>query len=236
MNIQEAIRARHSVRRFLDQPIEEDIRTRLQKGIDASNTEGNLSIKLVCDEPKAFDSTLAHYGKFSGVQNYLILAGPSSPTLSGRCGYYGERIVLLAQQLGLNTCWVGLTFKKRFVRKALDTNSKLSVVVALGYGTESGSEHPVKSLNEVCSISRKGEIPDWFKHGMDAALLAPTAMNQQKLHIELTDNISSDGRAIVGIKSKGGAYSDVDLGIVRLHFELGAGTENFVWADANNWK
>lgn len=32
--------------------------------------------------------------------------------LDERIGYYGEQLVLLAQALGLNTCWAGLSYRK----------------------------------------------------------------------------------------------------------------------------
>lgn len=57
---------------------------------------------------------------------------------------------------------------------------------------------------------------------MKAALLAPTAMNQQKFRFTLSGNE-------VSAKSTGGFYSKMDLGIVKFHFEEGAGRENFTW-------
>ena len=104
MTLLEAMQTRHSVRSYKNIPLKpEDILT-LQKEIDACNEEDGLHIQLVTNEPKAFDSFMAHYGKFSGVQNYIALIGKKSAGLEERLGYYGERLVLLAQTLGLNTC------------------------------------------------------------------------------------------------------------------------------------
>lgn len=129
MDAMEAMRERHSVRSYQDKPLEQEVVTTLQNAIDDINTESGLHIQLIVNEPEAFDSFMAHYGKFSGVQNYLALVGPKGANLDETCGYYGEQLVLLAQQLGLNTCWVGLTFKKnkerissRTRRKACDSN------------------------------------------------------------------------------------------------------------------
>lgn len=220
------MRARHSVRSYTDQALSADVRKTLQQEIDACNAEGKLHMTLVCDEPQAFDSTMAHYGKFSNVRNYLIIAGKPAADLEERAGYYGERIVLLAQSLGLKSCWVGMTFKKRFVKKALEAGEKLVIVVSLGYSQEQGASHKVKTAGEVSNADASS--PAWFKEGIKAALLAPTAMNQQKFMIELQD--SADGKKpVVSAKSLGGFFSNVDLGIVKLHFELGAGTDNFSW-------
>lgn len=110
--VEEAIRERHSVRQYEDRPIPAEIIQRLKEEIDKVNVKGDLNIQLVTDEAKAFSGGLAHYGKFSGVSNYFVLAGKPGSDLHERCGFYGEHLVLICQRLGLNTCWVGLTFKK----------------------------------------------------------------------------------------------------------------------------
>lgn len=229
----DTIKARHSVRAYTDKPIEAEKIQALQAEIDACNSEGELSIKLVTNEPQAFDSTMAHYGKFSGVRNYVVLAGPkNTPNLEVRCGYYGERIALLAQDLGLNTCWVAMTFKKRYVKTLLSKGDKLVVVLALGYGETQGIEHHNKDLDQVSmAVPGSGGAPDWFYHGVQAALLAPTAMNQQSFKLVYTDK-QKDGKPYVIARSEGGFYSKVDLGIVKYHFEIGAGKDNFVWPEA----
>lgn len=231
MEILEAINSRHSVRSFTDEPLSEAEQNALQAEIEQCNTESGLHMELVCNEPQAFDSTLAHYGKFSNVKNYFLLAGAKTPDLEEKCGYYGQRIVLLAQQLGLNSCWVGLTFKKRFVKKMVSPNDKLVIVVALGHGTEQGKEHKIKTFEEVCTGCTKDEAPDWFVAGINAALLAPTAMNQQSFEFSLSK--PQEGDAIVSLRSKGGSFANVDLGIVRLHFELGANAAGgtFTWSN-----
>ena len=49
------------------------------------------------------------------------------------------------------------------------------------------------------------------------ALLAPTAINQQKFAI----NLGAD--EAVEFVDKGGVLSQVDIGIVKYHFEVGSG-------------
>lgn len=227
----DTIKARHSVRAYTDKPLNLEQIQALQAEIDACNKEGGLSIKLVTDDSEAFDSAMAHYGKFSGVRNYVILAGPKDTlNLEVRCGYYGERIALLAQDLGLNSCWVALTFKKRYVKTLLGEGDKLVVVLALGYGETQGIAHKNKDMDRVC-MSIPSSAPDWFYHGVKAALLAPTATNQQSFKLVYTDK-KRDGKPYVIARSEGGFYSKVDLGIVKLHFEIGAGKDNFVWPEA----
>ena len=220
MDMKEAMSARHSVRQYKDKALEPEVISALQAEIDACNREGGLHIQLVANEPKAIDGIMAHYGKFSGVANYFALIGPKDGTLEEKCGYYGERLVLKAQQLGLNTCWVAMTYSKVKTAFSVGANEKLCCVISLGYGETQGAAHKSKAFEKVAS-SESG-IPDWFRAGVEAALLAPTAMNQQKFHFALH---GSQVAARAGL----GFYSKIDLGIVKYHFELGAGTENFRW-------
>ena len=223
MTISEAIAARHSVRSYLDKPIPEETVDALKGEIDVCNKEGGLHIQLVTGEPKAFDGIMAHYGKFSGVQNYIALVGTKSAGLDEALGYYGERIVLRAQTLGLNTCWVAMTFSKGTAKKhiAINAGEKLAVVIALGFGATQGVAHKTKPMEALCTAS--GDMPEWFKAGMEAAILAPTATNQQKFRISLSGDT-------VKIEDIGGPYSGIDLGIVKYHFEAGAHKDNFRWA------
>lgn len=221
MNISEAMRERHSVRRYKNQPINAETISALQTEIDVCNRESGLHIQLVTNEPKAFDSFMAHYGKFSGVTNYIALIGEKDSALDEKCGYFGERLVLKAQELGLNTCWVAMTYSKIKNAFTVGQNEKLCVVIALGYGETQGVPHKSKTISEAAKV--EGNMPDWFKNGMEAALLAPTAMNQQKFLFTLNGNK-------VSVKAGRGFYTKLDLGIVKYHFEVGAGKENFEWA------
>ena len=54
MNLTEAMKGRHSVRQYTDQPLNEAVISALQKEIDACNQESGLHIQLVTNEPKAF--------------------------------------------------------------------------------------------------------------------------------------------------------------------------------------
>ena len=230
MTLQEAVVARHSVRQYHEKPIEAEIIKRLNEEIALCNQEGGLHIQIVTAEPKAFAGGMAKYGKFSGVSNYLAMVGPKGADED--IGYYGERLVLLAQTLGLNSCWVGLSFKKQPDQYTVADDEKLYCVIALGYGANQGVQHPMrpmeKFLGAQASRLQINNLPDWFRRGMEAALLAPTAVHQQKFEFELLDDHSVAARArftLIG-------YGKMDLGIVKYHFEVGAGKENFSWVKA----
>lgn len=228
MTLEEAIKARHSVRNYKHQPLPEEIIGALRKKIEECNQLGNLHIQLVTDERKAFSGIMS-YGSFSGVENYLIMAGRKAADLDERIGYYGEQIVLLAQTLGLNTCWVGLTYRKVNETFKLNDGEKVACVIALGYGEDKYRQHKIKSRTEVSNADDLS--PEWFVKGVDAALLAPTAVNQQKFHFELLKeqkNGKPQVKASTSFSMLG--YTKMDLGIAKFHFEIGAGKETFEWA------
>lgn len=227
MTLQEAIEARHSVRAYKNEPLAEDASRRLEKEIAEVNRKGCLHIQLIQDEPKAFQGTLAKYGKFRNVTSYLVMAGRKADDLDERIGYYGEHLVLLAQTLGLNTCWVGLSYKKIPDTYVLDEGEVIKSYIAIGYGETQGTSHKIKTVEQVSNASEA--TPSWFKKGVEAALLAPTAVNQQKFSFEylgMNDN-RHQVRAKKGFSMIG--YAQIDLGIAKYHFEIGAGKEHFDW-------
>ncbi|MGN0314488.1 MAG: nitroreductase family protein [Fusicatenibacter sp.] len=222
MSLTEVMKSRHSVRQYTNRALGDGVLFALKDEIDACNKESGLNIQLITNEPRAFDGLLAHYGKFSGVTNYIAMIGKKGPDLEETCGYYGERLVLFAQQLGLNTCWVAMTYSKIKTAFVLNRGEKLCIVIALGYGATQGVPHKSKTLQDV--VKAEAPLPDWFQDGVKAALLAPTAMNQQKFMFSLTDNR-------VSVKAGKGFYTRIDLGIVKYHFEVGAGETGWEWSE-----
>ena len=216
----EIMKQRHSVRQYLDKPIPAEIRTQLDSYVAELNKESQLNIQIIYDEPNCFNSFMAHYGKFSGVSNYIAIVGKKEKDLEEKAGYYGEKLVLKAQELGLNTCWVALTHGKS--KSVINADEKEVIIISLGYGANGGNPHKSKRITDLSDL--KDNDPEWFKRGVEAALLAPTAINQQKFYI------ARDGNK-VSISVRGiGTNTRIDLGIVRCHFELGAGKDNFSWA------
>ena len=238
MTIQEAIEARHSVRAYKDQPLSEEVVKVLEEEMVKLNREGQLHIQLILNEPKAFQGTIAKYGKFRNANNYLVMAGRKADDLDERVGYYGEHLVLLAQTLGLNTCWVGLSYTKVPGTYVLGEDEKIVCYIAIGYGETQGAGHKIKTVEQVSrsAISTLDSTkdtsavpPSWFRRGVEAALLAPTAVNQQKFSFEYVgmSNNRHQVRAKKGFSMIG--YTQMDLGIAKYHFEVGAGKEKFIW-------
>lgn len=221
MELIEAIRKRRSVRSYLEKKIDGETRSDLENLITTINLESGLSFQLLLDEPKAFDNLLSRYGWFSGVRNYIALVGKKSDHLEENVGYFGEKTVLEAERMGLNTCWVGGFFNKNHDAVKVEPDEKYLLCIAIGYGVESAIK-PRKSKLPSDVISVSGEAPGWFINGVSAALLAPTAMNQQNFtFIREGDRVCA--------KAGLGFFTKVDLGIVKYHFEVGSGKDRTIW-------
>ena len=213
MDILELIKERHSVRQYLEKEIESNKRDILEASVKECNNDSGLNIQLIFDDPKCFNSLLAKITRFKGCNNYIAIVGKKDdPKLEEKAGYFGEKIVLKAQELGLNTCWVGATHGK--VKATIQKNEKLVIIIALGYGATQGVVRKSKKLADVSKTI--DNLPEWYIRGVEAALLAPTALNQQKFTFTLNDGV-------VKVTAGKGSYSLVDLGIVKYHFEVSSG-------------
>jgi nitroreductase len=187
------------------------------------NQESGLSLRLCLNESKIFSGLISRT-RFKNVCNYLALIGKANDAeLDEKCGYYGEKFVLRAMQLGLGSCWTGMGYRKSTIPVAPD--EKLRIIIVFGYPAVEGKAHRNKPLEELYAIEGGGEPPAWFERGIRAAQLAPTAVNQQKFRFTLLGDT-------VKAEDMGGVLGRVDLGIVKYHFEVAAGLENFTWESA----
>lgn len=219
MDLYKAMLERNSVRRYSDEPLKEEHIEALNKAIEKVNNESGLHFQLVVNEPEAFQGKGASYGHFSGCTDYIICVGKKGR--DEEIGYYGEELVLICQALGINSCWVALTFNKKKVEPEINKGEKFYLVISLGYGIHQGRPHKNKPIEEV--YKSEGEAPEWFMNGVNASMTAPTAINQQKFHFTYKGGNKVKAKAFLG------PYSKMDLGIAKYHFELGAKNEDLEW-------
>ena len=220
MDLKEAIKKRHSVRRYTDEKIEGEIEKELREEIGSCNKESGLNIQLCLNEEKAFnEGILAKVTSFKNVKNYIAIVGKKSEDLDEKIGYYGEKIVLKATQLGLNTCWAASGYKKSRLCVKTSDNEKL-FIIAIGYGETDGSPRKTKSIDKLGNVN--SDSPQWFINGLKAVQLAPTARNQQRFKFILSGNL-------VEAKALFGFFTKIDLGIAKYHFEIGASSNNWDW-------
>ena len=216
INIREAIKSRHSVRQFKDTPIADELREKLDALAKECSEESGIRVEVIYDDPECFDTIIAKYGKFENVVNYIALVGSKSmDNLDEIAGYYGQKMVIAAQGMGLRTCWVGASYSKGKCKVDKEKGEKIVCVIALGYGATDGVKHKSKDVSKLCNVP-VSEMPLWFKNGMVAAMMAPTAMNQQKFYVTLNEDE-------VIITPRKAPYAKVDLGIVKYNFEAVTG-------------
>ena len=211
--IQKAILKRHAVRHYTKKKLDENIVLTLQNEIKQLNAKSGLNFKLVLNEPRAFRRSILGLAQFSNVRNYIMLIGPDDHATYEKIGYYGEQLVLKAQIEGLNTCWVGGSFAHVPDIMVTEKDEKLYCIIAIGYGKNNGKQHKSKPYKAVVVGSNH---PEWFKDGVKAALLAPTAFNSQNFTFELKGN-----SVLACAPDK--EYDQISLGIVKYHFEIGSG-------------
>ena len=222
MDIDTLIRERHSVRKYYDHPVEEDKLAILSARIAEINSTHGVHFQMVTEDPEAFSNFILHYGRLEAYNYIALIGNKKDATLDEKCGYFGEELVLKMQELGLNSCWLALTYSKKSLKVSIAKDERLVVIIAFGYGMNQGVGHKKKTPQEVSNLA--ADSPAWFAKGVEYALLAPTAVNQQKFYFTL------DGDK-VKLKAGHGPCTKVDLGIVKYHFELGAGKENFLWEE-----
>lgn len=214
MTDKEAILARHAVRNYTGKTIEPEKVSLIRRKIEELNSEGGLNLQLIEDAGKTYNKLMNMAMGLGSAPSVIACVGKDAPDLDERVGYYGEKLVLFLQQIGLNTCWAG-TFNRKNIGAEVADGERLVISIALGYGKDPGKERKSKTPDQV--TEGRPDRPEWFEEGVRMALLAPTAINQQKFVIRLNDNDTVD------FIDKGGIYSKVDLGIVKCHFEIGSG-------------
>lgn len=218
MDLKEAMEQRHMVRKYQDKQIPKDLIQKLNERVEENNKKYNLTIRLMIDNEKSIGAIVKMI-LAKNVKNYFIMAGDESEDIDERLGYAGADLMLYAQTLGLNTWWIGGMFN-RSVSKFVD-NKKVSGTVAVGYGETNGVQHKSKTTIDVSKYDNT-IIPAWFEAGVEAALLAPTALNKQDFMI-----IGNGNK--VRIENDNGIFTGVNRGLIKYHFELGAGKDNFEW-------
>jgi nitroreductase len=231
----DAIANRHAVRKYTDEPVSSEVRQALTDLTEAESATGGLHMQLMWDEPEAFSTLRARYGRFTGVDHYLALIGPKSPTLEQRCGYHGERVVLKAQRLGLNSCWVQLNFSRKHSPAQIGPDERFVIAVALGHGATNGKPHKARPAEQFGHWDSDDPFPDWFTDGLRAVQQAPSGVNQQTYRFRLEPNPQardeSDTEWIVRPTPGHAFCAQVDLGIAQQHFEIGAHGGPWRWAD-----
>lgn len=221
----ETIRERHSVREYDGKPLARVEFDALGAVVRECARESSLDIQLVGDNPEVFN-VIARFGLIRGCRTHVAFvvddAKAGDVAADEALGYWGQRIVLAAQDMGLNTCWCALCSRKKS-RAVVAPGKKIRLVIAVGHGKTQGFSRKTKSVEALSSVEC-AKAPAWFAAAMEAAQLAPTAMNNQNFKITLL----SDGKT-VRIDAPQSGFNVIDEGIVRCNFEIAANEAGADW-------
>lgn len=221
---QKAIDERYSRRAFLPKPLEHA--KKLRERMEIYNQKSGLHIRLVENDQDVMKGISAGYGLFSGVRHFFAMAGKQDePHLNEKVGYWGERLVLDAELLGLGTCWVGGTFHKEICEEkiGLTPEEKLVCIILVGSVPKQKTikesmvrlavRHARKPLDELYTAE---ELDESFLDGMRAVRKAPSAFNRQPVHFLYRNH------TVFPQVPDPGSFQGIDLGIAMLHFEIGS--------------
>jgi len=227
-----AIFIRHSRRNYTGQFPEEEKMARIEKVCREFRPFAEARAELVRFRPdQTFKGLIGQYGRVNDAPCYAAFIGDmNSPHVQEAAGYTGEGIILEASALGLNTCWVGGFFRPEMVKHhipLLDSEKILSVT-PIGYAVEKKGFQE-KSLSAFAWSHRRRPFANltdkpvqelWMEKAIEAARLAPSAVNRQPWRFQIKDSeiiVLTDNRRSISPISK-----RLDCGIAMLHFELGA--------------
>lgn len=246
----ETIRERHSVREYDGGPLDQAEFDALGAVVEECARESGLDIQLVGDNPEVFN-VIARFGLIRGCRTHVAfvvdgakaggatsganaaangateadcveMRGARRTAVDEAIGYWGQKIVLAAQDMGLNTCWCALCSCKKS-HAVVAPGKKIRLVIAVGHGKTQGFSRKTKSVEALSSVEC-AKTPAWFAEAMEAVQLAPTAMNNQNFKITLL----SDGKT-VRIDAPQSGLNVIDEGIVRCNFEIAANEAGADW-------
>lgn len=234
-----AVKKRSSRRQYYEKIIEKRKLKHLEEFIAELNEEfSSINIRLIRKAvDDVFTGIVGNYGKISGAPAYIAFIGQKDGEhVEEKIGYAGESVILEATSMGLGTCWISGSFNSKEVHSDIELKEgeKIFAISPLGYPEDKPtlSERILKAvvsskkrlpLEELVLNEVDPDWPNWIKNALEAARLAPSAMNRQPWRFKVEDDaitVLLKGKNVDPKKSK-----RMDCGIAMLHLEIGAAKE-----------
>lgn len=180
---------------------------------------------VIGDCPPRLFFSVPGVGGIKGAQKVAYVIATRGLT-DGRllCGISGEAFVLEAEAMGVRTCWVAGTYRRRAVNATLRENEYVAAVIALGQAGE-GQAQPVqkrRSLGDIC-LNDPSAWPLWAYHAAEAVRRAPSALNRQPWHLRYGQRT---------LRLLGKKRDTLDMGIALLHMEAAVkGSRHWQWGE-----
>lgn len=238
-SVEEAIRARHSVRSYDSRVVPQEVRTKiLEYAAGIQNPLGpKIRIKLIDKTISPNRERLGTYGIIQGAQLFLCAIVEDVPEAREALGYEFEQLLLYAVSLGLGTCWLGGTFNRGAFATAADVKpgELFPVVSPLGYaaGKQSLTERIMRS-----GVKADRRLPweELFYQGdfqtslekktageytlpLEMLRLAPSAVNKQPWRVLCQDGCFHffEQKSMAGSGQVDLQRLDVGIGICHFH-------------------
>ena len=231
-----AITERRSRRHFdLNRPIEPETLVALDTLCKQFRPFPHARSRLVTESAKdVFKGIIGSYGKIKDAPAFIAFIGNmDSASVQEEVGYTGEGVILEATALGLNTCWVAGFFKPESVASLVEikSNERVLAVTPVGYArrhesleeklmTGFGRTHQRVPISRLISSLTQDSLPEWIRASIQAARLAPSAVNRQPWGFDVQDDSIT-----VYVRTGGPEFNvskRLDCGIAMLHIEVAA--------------
>ncbi len=226
---------RRSRRRFDSTELDSSLLAHLQTICSEFRPFPEARAELVTQSPdRILKGAIGPYGKVKGAPALIAFIGDmDDPYIQEKVGYLGEGIILEATAMDLATCWVAGFFRPKVAASVIGTakNERVLSVTPVGHAVEDlsleerimtgfGRNHQRKPLAELVTGLDQTELLHWMKSALEAARLAPSAINRQpwRFHVEpnsITVSVNNP-RFTFGISKR------LDCGIAMLHIEVAA--------------
>lgn len=224
-----AAQRRRSRRSFDGTPVPDEALAALRRLAEEFRPFPGARAVVVPEAPEAlFVGIVGAYGGISHAPSAIIMLGADES--AERVGYTGEALVLEAVALGLDTCWVGGLFSSGHAARAAGPMpaERVFAVCALGHalerttlkervlsgGSRARHRRPAEEIAPGCD-----SWPAWARDAVEAARIAPSAMNKQPWRFRMEDD-----RLVVGFEppDRPRISKRLDCGIAMLHAEIAA--------------
>ncbi len=242
--LKEAAEKRKSVRTYIEKPLSDSDREKIESFIDFLAAEphpfsAKVRIRLFDVDKDISTRDLGTYGVIKGARSYLGVAVNDVPDAMEAVGYVFEKLVLYAQSIGLGTCWLGGTFNRSEFAKAMELEKDEFFPIASPIGYIAPKNHTVDKImrKAIKADTRKTFSEIFFDGSLDTPLsqssageylyplemtrLAPSAKNAQPWRI-VKDADSFHFFEKKTIPSSNHDIQRLDIGIAICHFDLAA--------------
>jgi hypothetical protein len=238
------IKKRTSSRSYEKRPIDSLTMQKLKEYLTQVNQDSSIKSRfeiVYTEESMGNPIKLGTYGIISGATTFIVGIISKDEKEAQAFGFLFEKIILKATDLGLQTCWLGGTFKKSDFKHAADIkeNEYIAIVSPVGYRRDkqrllekamrafAGSDNrkPWNELyfNQTSTNPLNESNAEIYTTPLEMVRLSPSASNKQPWRI-IKDN---DMFHFFLCRTKGYWVTTFDMqkndiGIAMCHFEISA--------------